>query len=128
MSSLKVLNSFIEPFVERSISQTTAEIQNKEKSGQKVSLAESLGQSISDKSLLRDQLVNVLLGGMDTIAANLSWLFYELSYHPDVYARLRKEVLDTLGTDGKEPTYEDLKSMTYLRNCLNEGIKFTFFL
>jgi cytochrome P450 len=51
----------------------------------------------------------------------LSWLYYELSYHPEVYAKLREEVLSTLGIDGK-PTYEHLKSMKYLQYCLNESI------
>jgi cytochrome P450 len=50
----------------------------------------------------------------------LSWLYYELSYHPEIYARLREEVLSTLGKDGK-PTYEHLKSMRYLQYCLNES-------
>ena len=50
-------------------------------------------------------------------------MFYELSYHPEVYAKLRDEVLNTLGTNGK-PTYEDLKNMKYLQYCLNESKNF----
>ena len=57
---------------------------------------------------------------LDTTACALSWLFYELSYHPKVYQKLRDEVIRTLGMDGK-PTYEDLKNMKYLQYCLNEG-------
>ena len=68
--------------------------------------------------------MNLLLGGRDTIAANLSWLFYELAYHPDVYAKLREEVHNTIGTNGTAPTYADLKSMTYLQHCLKESIVF----
>jgi len=59
--------------------------------------------------------------GRDTTAATLSWLFYELAYHPEFYAKLRKEVIDALGTD-RRLTYEDLKDMKYLQHCLNEGI------
>jgi cytochrome P450 len=55
---------------------------------------------------MRDHLVNILLAGRDTTAATFCWLFYEMAYHPDVYAKLTEEVLDTLGPDGK-PTYED---------------------
>ena len=64
--------------------------------------------------------MSTLLAGRDTTACTLSWLTYELAYHPDVYAKLREEVLAHLGTDGR-PTYEDLKSMKYMQWCLNEG-------
>ena len=64
--------------------------------------------------------MSTLLAGRDTSACTLSWLFYELAYHPDVYAKLREEVLSKLGSDGK-PTYENLKSMKYLQYCLSES-------
>ena len=114
---MKVVNDFVEPFVQRAISQDTG------KSGNNNSFVDALSEVTNDRKVLRDQLVNTLLAGRDTTAATLSWLFYELAYHPAVYSKLRKEVLDTLGTDGK-PTYENLKSMKYLQYCLNEGIIF----
>src|SRR5947207_15855326 len=118
---MKALTEFIAPVVERAISQTPDEIQKKELAGEPVCFADSLSKFHRDGPLLRDQLRNLLLGGRDTIAANLSWLFYELSYHPDVYAELRAEVHKVIGTEGKSPTYEDLKKMTYLQHCLNES-------
>ena len=41
-----------------------------------------------------------------------------LADHPDVLARLRKEVLDTLGPTGKVNP-ENLREMKYLRAVLN---------
>ena len=41
-----------------------------------------------------------------------------LADHPDVLARLRKEVLDTLGSNGKV-NHENLREMKYLRAVLN---------
>ena len=38
--------------------------------------------------------------------------------HPEVYARLRREVLDTLGSDGKVDP-DSLRGMKYLRAVLN---------
>ena len=118
--SIKVLNNFIEPFVERAIGQSQADIEAKENGGEKVNFTDSLSRFTNDRTVLRDQLVSTLLAGRDTTACTLSWLFYELAYHPEVYAKLRDEVLKTLGPNGK-PTYEDLKSMKYLQYCLNEG-------
>lgn len=111
---MKVLNDFAEPFVLKAVSRN-----NKEKPDHG-NFTDALSEVTSDRKVLRDQLVNTLLAGRDTTAATLSWLFYELAYHPEVYSKLRKEVLDILGADGK-PTYENLKSMKYLQYCLNEG-------
>jgi len=41
-----------------------------------------------------------------------------LAAHPDILARLRGEVLDTLGPDGKVSP-ENLREMKYLRAVLN---------
>jgi len=41
-----------------------------------------------------------------------------LAEHPEVYARLRREVLDTLGSNRKVGP-DNLRSMTYLRAVLN---------
>lgn len=41
-----------------------------------------------------------------------------LADHPDVFARLREEVLETLGPNGKVSP-ENLKEMRYLRAVLN---------
>src|SRR5436190_13921677 len=108
--SIKVLNNFIQPFVERAISESLADIEAKENAGEKANFTDSLSKFTNDRSVLRDQLVSTLLAGRDTTACTLSWLFYELAYHPEIYAKLREEVLRTLGPDGK-PTYQDLKNM-----------------
>ena len=41
-----------------------------------------------------------------------------LAEHPGVYARLRREVLDTVGSDGKICP-DNLRDMKYLRAILN---------
>ena len=64
--------------------------------------------------------MNTLLAGRDTTAATLTWLFYELSFHPEFYRLLREEVLRVLGKEGR-PSYEDLKNMKFLQYCINES-------
>ena len=113
-SSLKVLNHVIEPFVDMAISYESRDSETK-------NLVQALAEVTNDRQVLRDQLVNSLLAGRDTTAATLSWLFMELSHRPDLYVKLREEVLSVIGTDGK-PTYADLKAMKYLQNCINESM------
>ena len=45
-----------------------------------------------------------------------------LADHPEIYARLRREVLDTLGTNGKVSP-DNLRDMKYLRAVLNGEIR-----
>lgn len=118
--AIRVLDNFVAPFVERAIMQSDETLETKEQAGGAFNFTESLSQFTKDRTVLRDQLVNTLIAGRDTTAATLSWLFLELSYRPEVYRKLREEVLSTLGNDGK-PTYEDLKNMKFLQHCLNEG-------
>lgn len=45
--------------------------------------------------LIRDQMITMLIAGHDTSTALLAWTFALLGQHPDIYARVLKEV-DTL--------------------------------
>lgn len=56
----------------------------------------------------------MLLAGRDTTASTLSWTFYELAKRPEVFQRLRAEIIDTIGLE-RPPTYNDLKNMKYLQ-------------
>jgi cytochrome P450 len=75
-----------------------------------------------DPKVIRDQLVAVLLAGRDTTAATLSWALYELSRNTEIWTRLRSEVLSVVGPD-RQPTYEDIKSLKYVSNILNETLR-----
>lgn len=80
-----------------------------------------LAKKTQDKTELRDQILNVLLAGRDTTASLLSITWFFLAKRPDIWERLRKEVL-TL--DGRRPSFEELKSLTYLTWVLNESMCF----
>jgi cytochrome P450 len=75
-----------------------------------------------DPKVIRDQLIAVLLAGRDTTAATLSWTFYEISHYPDVWQKLRREVLEVVGPS-RAPTYDDLKNLKYLSHALNETLR-----
>lgn len=72
-----------------------------------------------DIAQIRDSLATAFLPGYDSIASLLSNAFWLLSRDQNVWARLRKEVLDTVGL--LPPTYDELHSMTYLGSVLDEG-------
>lgn len=51
-------------------------------------------------------------------SATITIAIYLLTMHPEVLARLRKEVIDTVGSVNP-PTYDDLREMKYLRAVIN---------
>ena len=47
---------------------------------------------------------------------------YELSRYPQIWHKLREQVLEHIG-DSRSPTYQDLKNLTYLTHTLNETLR-----
>ncbi|WPH00165.1 putative cytochrome 52A4 [Acrodontium crateriforme] len=119
---LKVLNTFVDTYIDRTLQLSPEELEKNAKNDESYTFLHALAGYTRDRKVLRDQLVAVLLAGRDTTAATLSWLFYELSRHPQVVKKLRDEIVNSVGTD-KQPTYADLKGMRYLQHTLNETLR-----
>lgn len=77
-----------------------------------------LVKATDDADRVRDELLNVLLAGRDTTASLLGNIWFTLARRPDIWAKLRKEVDETL--HGQRPTFHQLKDMKYLKAVMNE--------
>jgi len=121
-AGLKVINEFVNPFIDHALSLSPEELATKTKTEEGYTFLHALASFTRDRVALRDQLVAILLAGRDTTAATLSWLFYELARHPDVWRKLREEILQTVGETGA-PTYDNLKNMKYLQHTLSETLR-----
>ena len=119
---IKVIDNFVFPFVHQALALPTDDLEKIGRSEKSFNFLHALAYFTRDPKVLRDQIVAVLLAGRDTTAATLSWTFYELSHYPAVYAKLRQEILDTVGPT-RTPTYDDLKQMKYLRQTINEALR-----
>ncbi|KAI0479305.1 cytochrome P450 monooxygenase CYP539B5 [Xylariaceae sp. FL0804] len=119
---IKTIEDFLYPIIQRTLAISADELEKLTKSDDEFTFLHNLARSNRDPKFIRDQLVAVLLAGRDTTAATLSWAFYELAAHPDKVARLRAEVLRTVGRHGA-PTYAHLKDMRYLRYALQETLR-----
>lgn len=116
---LKVINEFVEPFIERALRMNMKDLEERTNQSFLHALA-ATGKR--DRKMIRDQVVAVLLAGRDTTAGALSFTFRELSDHPEIVAKLRREILEKVGVSEK-PMYEDLKDMPYLQHCLSETLR-----
>jgi cytochrome P450 len=68
-----------------------------------------------------DEVVGLLAAGVDTPAVALSWVFHELSCHPEVERRACEEI-DAVVGDG--PVTEDrVRSLEYLHRVIQETLR-----
>ena len=105
------------PYIEETLHFTPEELSTKTKTEEGYTFLHALASFTRDRTILRDQLVAVLLAGRDTTASTLSWTFYEMARHPEIFKKLREEIIQTVGLE-HAPTYGNLKNMKYLQVCL----------
>ena len=73
---------------------------------------------------LVDQCMTFMSAGHDTSAANLTWLLYLLSTHPEVQIKLRQELLTLPTNDGDMPyTYEAINKLPFLDAVVSESMR-----
>ena len=119
---IKVINEFVNQYIDRALRFSPEELATKSKSDEGYTFLHALAAFTRDRTILRDQLVAVLLAGRDTTACTLSWTIYELGRNPEVVKKLREEILATVGQN-RPPTYTELKGMKYLQNVMNETLR-----
>jgi len=120
---LKIINSLIQPYVDRTLRLSLEELEKHSKTSDiKYTLLHALARFTRSRKKIRDELVNLLFAGRDTTAATLSWVFYELAAKPTVVSKLRKEIIEAIGLDNI-PSLEDLKKMKYLHHVVNETLR-----
>jgi cytochrome P450 len=70
---------------------------------------------------LRDEVMSILIGGTETAATTLSWLFYELGRHPELDGRLAGEIASVLR--GRGAGFADLPALGFTRQLVNETLR-----
>ena len=79
----------------------------------------------SNPTRVRSELLHVLGAGRETTAAVLSVLCYTIVRHPEIMQKLRDEIADHIGAN--LPTYENMRSLKYLKWTINESTYFYIF-
>jgi cytochrome P450 len=75
-----------------------------------------------DDQAIRDELLTITFGGHETTALSLTWLFQLLDGRDDVRDRVRHEV-QTVLSDGRVPTVEDIPELVYTRQVIDEVMR-----
>jgi cytochrome P450 len=78
------------------------------------------GHGMTDKQL-RDEAMTLFMAGHETTANTLAWVFYLLSRHPEVEAKLHEELSRVLG--GRAPTFDDVLRLGYAEDIITEALR-----
>ncbi len=79
------------------------------------------GAGLTDDNIIA-QCMTFLVAGHETTSGLLSFAIYFLMKHPEIAARARAEVDEVLGDDA-EPTYEQVRRLTYVAQILDETLR-----
>jgi cytochrome P450 len=120
--SIKTIDEFVSMYIDRALALSSQELNEKSNHDSGYTFLHAIAGYTRDRQMLRDQLVSVLLAGRDTTACTLTWAIYHLSLSSSITAKLRQEIIDTVGLTEK-PTYQHLKDMKYLQHVLNETLR-----
>lgn len=116
---VKILHDFCD--------QAMAEAERREKGDdERYDFLETMASRCQDRSEVREHVLGLLAAGRDTTASLMSWTFYCLIRHPEVFNKLRGIILANFGTyaEGHQTiTFEGLKGCSYLQHVMNETLR-----
>ena len=117
----RTVQSYIDKHVEKAMNlrQTPDKMEHEQTQPERYVLLEEMAKLTDDKLDLRHQILHVFLPGHESTGILLSAVFFVLARRPDIWKQLRHEVISICSV---EPTYDDIKSMRYLRWVLNESL------
>jgi cytochrome P450 len=78
------------------------------------------GAHMTDRQL-RDEALTLFLAGYETTANLLAWTWWLLATHPEVEAKLHREVDDALA--GRSASMEDLNGLPYSTQIITESLR-----
>nr|AGN04303.1 cytochrome P450 [Oryzias melastigma] len=87
----------------------------------KTSAAEETMTEENEKFML-DNFVTFFIAGQETTANQLAFCIMELTRHPEIQEKLRKEVEEVIGMK-QEISYDDLGKLVYLSQVLKETLR-----
>nr|AHX39404.1 hypothetical protein wt6.27c [Streptomyces sp. WT6] len=78
------------------------------------------GAPLSDVEV-QDELLTMLLAGIETVALTLTWALYQITLHPEVEKRLQAEADAVL--QGRPARWEHLPDLKYTQRCIAETLR-----
>ncbi|TVY85342.1 Cytochrome P450 monooxygenase lepH [Lachnellula suecica] len=116
-----IIDGFIDEEVERQKTKSLTNSATESSTPYKYVLLKELVKTTEDKRSIRNELMNVFFPARDTAAILTSSILFMLARYPDVWNKMREEVL-SIGD--QKLTFELLKSLKYTHAVINETLRF----
>ncbi|XYI02134.1 cytochrome P450 [Sorangium sp. So ce1128] len=81
---------------------------------------EDTGECMSNREIC-DQVMTLMIAGIESTSATLSWAFHMLGQHPEIERRLHAEVDDVLA--GRAAGFDDLPKLSYTQRVITETLR-----
>ncbi|XP_072262254.1 cytochrome P450 4V2 [Pyxicephalus adspersus] len=85
-------------------------------------VTDDAGNSLSHRDI-REEVDTFMFEGHDTTAAALNWSLFLLGSHPEIQAKVHKELDETFGQSDRSATMDDLKKLRYLEAVIKEALR-----
>ncbi|KAK1573006.1 cytochrome P450 alkane hydroxylase [Colletotrichum navitas] len=122
----KTVHAFADQYVAQALELRNLHAKNKEASDEEARLPKryvllnEMAKDTSDPILLRDEIVTIVMAARDTTSATVSFALYLLARRPDIWAKLRTNVMQHYISP---LTYEALEDMKYLKWVVAETLR-----
>ena len=113
---------FVKDYIGSIIEQTAVRGDYKKTDPERYILVDSLLAQGLPPDQVRAEVISAIFAGRDTTASMLSDLWFELSKHPQVFAKLQSEIRSQIDP-GQQLDYDTIKNLAYLKATLNEILR-----
>ncbi|KAI6173159.1 Cytochrome P450 4V2 [Aphelenchoides besseyi] len=79
-------------------------------------------QGLTDEDL-REETDTFMFEGHDTTSSSMSWSLWLLAHKPECQKKIFEEVDRVFGDSNRNCTFDDLKELRYLEQCIKEGLR-----
>ena len=129
LEAIRVVHQYVDQFIDLAVAAASAKegedvntppVDPIDNDGKRYILLHEMAKVTRNKDELRSQILAVFMPSRDTTAWLVSNIFHVLARRPDIWARLRRTVAETVD-ESKPLSFELLKSMKYLQWVINES-------
>jgi len=117
-AAIEVVHEFIDNKIDKTYKEKAEKVTKSNKPERTDLLWTMVGNLPEDRERLRSEMLLLFVPNNDTTSIFISNVFWNMARHPEVYQKVREEVL-AVGED-TPLTYETLRTMKYLDAVLNE--------
>ena len=118
-AAIEVVHEFIDNKIDKTYKEKAEKVTKSSKPERTDLLWTMVGNLPEDRERLRSEMLLLFVPNNDTTSIFISNVFWNMARHPEVYRKVREEVL-AVGED-TPLTYETLRTMKYLDAVLNES-------